>query len=65
MKGSIKELAGKYQVGNMVLDQPALSVLTRLGEQAGWCKVIETIPSTKGRPTKVWDFSFPFTVTEV
>ena len=62
--GSIKELAGRVSVGGIVLGQPELSTLTRLGQAAGFARVIDTIRNVdangkpaRGKPGNIWEIN--------
>lgn len=66
MKGTIKQLAGKYRVGNTVIDQPMLSVLTRIGKECGFAVELRKISSGKrGKPNTEWDITLPFNVEPI
>ncbi len=62
IKGTISELDKKFKIGNFVLGQPELSVLTRLGEQAGFARKVGEIkrPDNKGRSATVWEIDINF-----
>lgn len=60
--GSIGDLDRKFKIGDFVLGQPELSVLTRLGKAAGFARVIEERkrPDGKGRPSLIWEIDADF-----
>ena len=43
MIGTIKELSNRLRIGDQVLGQVELSVLTRLGQAAGWAKQVSKV----------------------
>ena len=55
IRGTIAELAGRVTVNGNVVDQPGLSVLTRLGigKQVG---VTEKPENQRGRAATIWEF---------
>jgi len=61
MIGTIKELSNRLRIGEQVLGQVELSVLTRLGQAAGWAKQVSKVRTVqgKGKPAVVWDITFP------
>lgn len=63
--GTVKAIAGKYHVKDVVLDQPMLSCLIRIGSGIGWCKQVGEETGGRGKNAKVWEFTFPFEVEEL
>lgn len=55
IRGTIAELAGRVTINGTVADQPALSVLTRLGI-ATEVAVAEKAADKRGRAAKIWEF---------
>lgn len=55
IRGTIAELANKVTVNGNLVDQPGLSVLTRLGigKQVG---VTEKPDNQRGRAAAIWEF---------
>lgn len=62
IKGTISELDKKFKVGEFVLGQPELSVLTRIGEHGGFARRVGEIkrPDNKGRAATVWEIDINF-----
>ena len=49
MIGTIKELSNRLRIGDQVLGQVELSVLTRLGQAAGWAKQVSKVRTVQGK----------------
>lgn len=65
VKGTIAELDRKFKVGDMVLGQPELSVLTRIGEAGGFARKVGEVkrPDGKGRAATIWEIDSEFVGT--
>lgn len=62
--GTMKELTGKLKVGDRVLTPTDMSLLTSLGQAAGFARVIGEAPhSGKGKAPKIWEIDAEFSVT--
>ena len=57
IRGTIAELAGKLTLNGVTLNQPELSVLTRLGRDTFAKPVAQIRTGVKGRPTTVWEIN--------
>lgn len=58
IRGTIAELAGKFQVNGVVLDTGTLSMLTRLG-RGSFATKVGTVKTTagKGKPSTIWEIN--------
>lgn len=58
-RGTIAELTGKLSINGVVLDQPTLSTLTRIGRGL-FCRPVGKVPPAgggRGKPATIWEFN--------